>query len=96
MRAGFEFVVEFTEERIGLLNPPGTTSGVKRAGEGVPGALRGSIEGDLDSGRGSTQVGGGKGRLEMMLTLCDLGMAESRFNLLVSVGLMVLAPRPVA
>lgn len=68
-------------------------SGVVRDEEGVD-VFRGSIEGERDEarrsdvGRGWVDTGGGMRGV--------LGMMDMRFIRLVSVGLMVLAPRPVA
>lgn len=71
-------------------------SGVVRAEEGVPEVLLGIIEGDRDSARVSIDTGGGGGTLMMWFRLWEVGIVDMRFALLVSVGLMVLAPRPVA
>lgn len=71
-------------------------SGVVLDDEGVPEAFLGIIEGDLDSARVSIDTGGGGGTLVEVGVFCDAGMVESRFILRVSVGLIVLAPRPVA
>lgn len=71
-------------------------SGVVLDEEGVPEAFLGIIEGDLDSARFSIDTGGGGGGLETWFRLIDWGMIESLFILRVSVGLIVLAPSPVA
>ena len=75
------------------------TSGVVRAEEGVRDGLRGIIEGDRDSARIFNEGGGGGGgggSVASTFQLCDLGIVDNRLILLVSVGLMVRAPRPVA
>lgn len=71
-------------------------SGVVRAEEGVTDAFLGIMDGDLLSARVSIETGGGGGTLIIWFKLCDPGMIDMRFILLVSVGLMVRAPRPVA
>jgi hypothetical protein len=76
-------------------------SGVVRADDGVTEVRLGIIDGDLDSVRVSIlrvskETGGGGGTLRIWFRLCDVGMVDMRFALFVSVGLIVLAPRPVA
>lgn len=67
-----------------------------RADEGVPEVLLGIIEGDLESARVSIDTGGGGGTLMTWFRLWEVGMVDMRLALLVSVGLIVLAPSPVA
>lgn len=69
-------------------------SGVVREDEGVE-IFRGSMEGERDAERTSADNGGGFGKTgagDCPWVWCN----DSRFNRLVSVGLIVLAPRPVA
>ena len=68
-------------------------SGVVREDDGVD-VFLGRTDGDLDEARTSV-VGGGGGRSAISggIGCC---MMDRRFILLVSVGLIVLAPRPVA
>lgn len=69
-------------------------SGVVREEDGVE-ILRGSIEGDREEAR--TSVATGSGFAEVWgVTWPDGGCIDIRFIRLVSVGLMVLAPSPVA
>lgn len=71
-----------------------------REDEGVPEAFLGNIDGDRDVGRvlgslgncGGTAGDGGR----LWLTTCVWCIEDMRFIRLVSVGLIVLAPRPVA
>lgn len=69
-------------------------SGVVREEQGVE-ILRGSMEGERDAERTSADNGGGFGRPGAGAGLWEW-CNDSRFIRLVSVGLMVLAPRPVA
>lgn len=71
-------------------------SGVVRDDDGVAEAFLGIIDGDLEAARVSIETGGFAGTFETWLELMDCGIMDIRFNLLVSVGLMVRAPRPVA
>ncbi len=71
-------------------------SGVVLADDSVPEVFLGIIEGDLDSALVSMETGGGGGTSITWLKLWDVGMVDMRFALLVSVGLIVLAPSPWA
>jgi hypothetical protein len=74
-------------------------SGVVREDDGVPEVLLGIIEGDFDSALSTwlfIDTGGGGGGVETWPRLTDCGIVDIRFILLVSVGLIVLAPSPVA
>jgi hypothetical protein len=74
-------------------------SGVVREDDGVPEVRRGIIEGDFDSALSVglfIDTGGGGGGVDTWPRLTDCGMVDIRFILLVSVGLIVLAPSPVA
>ena len=62
----------------------------------MPEVLLGIIEGDLESARVSIDTGGGGGTFMTWFRLWEVGMVDMRFALLVSVGLIVLAPSPVA
>lgn len=67
-----------------------------REEEGVE-IFRGSIEGERDEERMSAaESGGGFGRIGGAGDWPCVWCIDRRFNRLVSVGLMVLAPRPVA
>lgn len=68
-------------------------SGVVRDDDGVADAFRGIIDGDLECSRCSS--GGGGGALASWVRLGTWCM-DMRFIRRVSVGLMVLAPRPLA
>lgn len=83
-------------ERPELYDLRWLTSGVVRAEDGVKEVLRGIMEGERDSARVSRETGGGGGgTLLSTLRLCDWGRTDNRFILLVSVGLIVRAPKPV-
>jgi hypothetical protein len=59
-------------------------------------AFLGIIDGDLDAARVSDDTGGPDATLETWFELMDCGIMDMRFIRLVSVGLMVRAPSPVA
>lgn len=71
-------------------------SGVVRDDDGVAEAFLGIIDGDLEAARVSDDTGGPDAALETWFKLMDCGIMDMRFIRLVSVGLMVLAPSPVA
>lgn len=71
-------------------------SGVVLWDDGVE-VLRGSIEGDREAGRSDAGGGGGCKAIELFSdswTVWGSGMKDRLFNLCVSVGLTVLAPKP--
>lgn len=70
-------------------------SGVVRAEDGVAEALRGIMDGDLESARVSVAIGGGGGTLVTWLRLWEPGNMDIRCMRFVSVGLIVLAPSPL-
>jgi len=70
-------------------------SGVVRDDDGVE-VFRGNIDGERDEERTSAAGGGGGGGFMTWEVLCECGIVDIRFILRVSVGLMVLAPSPVA
>jgi hypothetical protein len=70
-------------------------SGVARADVGVADNFRGGTTGESVAALASAHTGGGGGMLAMFM-LCVCGIIDMRFIRLVSVGLIVLAPRPLA